>query len=68
VIKIFSPYVVVTNSLKTTETVVAAVQVVEAVVVLVLVAVEVVAVRLVDTVLELELDPGPEAEIAISAQ
>jgi hypothetical protein len=44
VIKTFSPYVVVTNSLKTTGTVVAAVQVVGAVVVLVLVAVEVVAV------------------------
>jgi hypothetical protein len=44
VIKTFSPNVVVTNSLKTTGTVVAAVQVVGAVVVLVLVAVEVVAV------------------------
>lgn len=78
VIKIFSPYVVVTSSLKVTEIVVAAVQVAEDVVVLVVV-VKVVAVELVELLklaelveevleLELEVDPDPEPDIAISAQ
>lgn len=75
VMKIFSPYVVVTSSLKVTEIVVAAVHVAEDVVVL-FVVVKVVAVELieldelVEEVLELklEVDPDPEPDIAISAQ
>ena len=54
-----------TSSLKVTETDVAAVHVVEEVVVLALVA-EVVEVELVELVVELDPDPGPE--IAMSAQ
>lgn len=80
VMKIFSPYVVVTSSLKATEIVVAAVHVAEDVVLLVVV-VKVVAVELVELLelaelveevleleLELEVDPDPEPDIAISAQ
>jgi hypothetical protein len=67
---IFSPYVVVTSSLKVTETVVAAVHVVDVVVevVVLVLVVEVVVAKLVDAVVELVLDPDPEPEIAISAQ
>jgi hypothetical protein len=79
VMKTFSPYVVVTSSLKVTEIVVAAVHVAEAVVVLdvlvlfvVVKVVEIELAELVEEVLELELevdpDPDPDPDIAISAQ
>ena len=72
VMKMFSPYAVVTSSLKVTEIVVAAAHVAEDVAALVVV-VKVAAVELADLVeevleLELEVDPDPKPEIAISAQ
>lgn len=66
--KMFSPYVVLTSSLKVTGTAPAAAHVVDDVVVVpVLVVAEVVVVESVVTKLELEPGPVPEPEIAISA-